>query len=78
MESFTRSNVTWESHAAKIPAIKDHVNKVGETVAKLNQASTAASPWQKAAIDRVNPMLQELAGNTTSIINHLNNERADG
>jgi hypothetical protein len=75
MESFTRSNVSWESHAAKITAIQNHVNTVGETVAKLNQASTAASPWQKTAIDRVTPLLQELARNTTSIINHLNNEK---
>lgn len=75
MESFTRLSVSWETHAAKISAIKDDVNKVGETVAKLNQASNTASPWQKTAIDRVNPLLQELAANTTSIIEHLNKEK---
>ena len=46
METFTRTNVTWESHAAKITAIKDHVNKVADTVAKLNQLHDTASPWQ--------------------------------
>jgi hypothetical protein len=78
METFTRTNVTWESHAAKITAVKDHVNKVADTVAKLNQVRDTASPWQKTAIDRVNPLLQELASNSTAIIDHLNKERADG
>jgi hypothetical protein len=75
METFTRTNVSWESHAEKITSIKDHVNKVGETVAKLNQARDTASPWQKTAIDRVNPLLQELASNTTATIDHLNKEK---
>ena len=75
MGTFTRTNVTWESHAAKITEIKDHVNKVGETVAKLNQLRDTASPWQKTAIDRINPLLQELASNTTAIIEHLNKEK---
>jgi hypothetical protein len=75
METFTRTNVTWESHAAKITAIKDHTNKVADTVAKLNQLHDTASPWQKTAIDRVNPLLQELASNTTAIIDHLNKEK---
>jgi hypothetical protein len=56
--------VSWESLAAKITAIQNHMNKVGETVAKLNQASTAHRPWQKTAIDRVTPLLQNLARNT--------------
>jgi len=75
METFTRTNVSWESNAAKITAIKDHVNKVADTVAKLNQLRDTASSWQKTAIDRVNPLLQELASNTTAIIDHLNKEK---
>ena len=29
MESFTRSNLTWQSHSAQITQIKDHINKAG-------------------------------------------------
>jgi len=75
MEAFTRSNLNWESHASKITEIKENVNKVGKTVAKLNQAQGTASAWQKTAIERINPLLQELAANTEAIINHLNKEK---
>jgi hypothetical protein len=76
MESFTLSpNLAWQSHAAKIMEIKDHVNKVGVTLSKLNQERSTASDWQTTAIDRVSPILKELAANTTSIIDHLTKEQ---
>lgn len=75
MESFSRENLSWESHADKIMAIRADVNTIGETMAKLNAASNEASPWQKTAIDRVSPLLKELAENTTSIIDHLSKEQ---
>src|ERR1700744_4678544 len=75
METFIRTKVNWESHAGKITDIKDHVNKLGDTVDKLNQMRDAASASQKMAIDRINPLLQQLAGNATAMIDHLNNER---
>ncbi len=76
MESFTLSpNLSWQTHSAKIMEIKEHVNALGKTVSKLDQAKHTASTWQKTAIDRVNPILRELAANTTSIIDHLNKEQ---
>jgi uncharacterized phage infection (PIP) family protein YhgE len=76
MESFTLSpNLNWQSHAAKITEIKEHVNKAGDTLSKLNQARNTASDWQRTAIDRVDPILRELAANTTSIIDHLTKEQ---
>lgn len=74
MQSFPQSNLSWETHADKIMAIKQDVNNVGQTIAKLNAAQSEASPWQKTAIDRINPLLRELADNTTAIIDHLNKE----
>lgn len=75
MESFTLSTLSWQTHATKIMEIKEHVNAAGKTVSKLNQAKNTASTWQKTAIDRVNPILKELAENTTAIIDHLNKEQ---
>lgn len=76
MESFTLSpSLGWQSHAAKITEIKEHVNKAGDTLSKLNQARNTASDWQRTAIDRVDPILRELAANTTSIIDHLTKEQ---
>ena len=69
MEAFTHNpNLSWDTHADKIISIRDDVNKMGDTVAKLNQAEAEASPWQKTAITRINPILQELATNVKGTI----------
>jgi len=69
------SVASWQSHAAKVKAIKEDVNNVGQTAAKLNGLRNEASPWQKIAIDRINPLLKDLADDTTSIIAHLTKEQ---
>jgi hypothetical protein len=72
MESFTRMDVSWESHAIAINQIREHVNALGRQVTKLNEAKGAASPWQRTAIDRIQPFLDELGGYTSAVIDHLN------
>ena len=74
MESFTRMNVSWQTHKATINQIKDHVNALRGQVEKLNEAKVTASPWQKAAIGRITPYLDELEGYTLAIIEHLNGQ----
>jgi hypothetical protein len=75
MESYTRLNASWESHAAAINQIKEHINVLGRQVAKLKAAEGGASPWQKTAIDRINPFLDEMSGYTTAVIERLNGDR---
>ena len=72
MESFTRSKLSWESHAATVERIKEHVNAVGRLVTKLNDARAAASPWQEQAIEQITPLLREMAVNTEATIKLLN------
>ena len=72
MEGYTRSDATWESHAAAITQVKERVNALGRQVTKLKDARNTASPWQKAAIDRINPFMDELAGYTEAIIENVN------
>lgn len=74
MESFTRSNLDWQTEASKINQIKEDVNAVGRTLAKLKDEEPMASEWQKTAIARITPLLQELASTTTDVINHLNKD----
>ena len=71
MESYTRMNVSWESHAVAIDQIKEHINALGRQVTKLKEARNTASPWQMAAIDRIGPFLDELGGYTAAVIEHL-------
>ena len=72
MESFTRSNVNWQSHGAQITRIKEHINKAGEILSQMQAARGDAKPWHQDAIDGITPVLKQLASNTESIINHLN------
>jgi hypothetical protein len=72
MEGFNRSTASWETHAAQITYIKDHVNELGKHEAKLQAARAEASPWQKIAIDRITPFLDELGGYTSAVIEHIN------
>jgi len=75
MESFTRMNVSWQSHAAAINQIKDHINVLGRQVAKLKDARNTGSAWQQTAIDRITPFLDELGAYTYAVIEHINGEK---
>ncbi len=72
LKTFTHSTLSWESHAAKIEEIKRHVNNAGQSLSKLDSARGSASPWQQQAIDRITPLLKEIASNVESTIEHLN------
>ena len=75
MESFTRGGLSWESYADKIEMIKEHVNNTGKLLTKLQAEESDGSSWQQTAIRRIEPLLKELAANTETTINHLNENR---
>ena len=64
LESYTRSNLTWESHAAAVNGMKEHVKAAGRTLTKLEDSRNNASPWQATAIDRIKSLLEEMALNS--------------
>jgi len=72
LKMFTHVGRSWQSHVTKVEEIKRHVNNAGRLLTKLENARSKASPWQQQAIDRVTPMLKELASNTTATIEQLN------
>jgi len=74
MEGFTRMNVSWESHAVAINQIREHVTALEKQEAKLKDARTEAAAWQKTAIDRIVPYLDELEGYTSAVIERLNDQ----
>lgn len=75
MESFTRMNVSMETHKLTINQVREHVNALGRQIVKLEEAKSGASPWQRTAIDRIKPYLEELSGYTTAVIEHLTDKR---
>jgi small-conductance mechanosensitive channel len=72
METFTRNPVSMQTHAAALLAIKDHVNALAKQNMKLQEAKAEASPWQRTAIERIAPYVDELGGYTSAAIEHVN------
>jgi hypothetical protein len=72
LESYTRSNVSWQSHAARLQGIREHVNELGQLNKKLNAARPEGSLWQHMAVDEVDFRLREMADLLTATINYLN------
>ncbi len=75
MEALIRTDVSWQTHATMLESVKEHVNQLGRIATQLEQKRDSASPWQQQAIDRMLPVLKELAANTTAAINHLNENK---
>lgn len=75
MEALTRSDVSWQSHAIMLDRVKDDINTLAQTINKLNAMRDSASEWQRQAIDRAIPLMNDLATNTTAAINHLNENK---
>jgi len=75
MEGFTRMDVAWETHAAAINRIRGDVNALGKQVAKLQAAAEGAAPWQKTAINRIVPFLDELDGYTSAVIEQIKGDQ---
>jgi len=68
LKSYTRSGLSLQSHSAQLEKIRGHVNDFGRTINDLKNARGEASPWQQQAIDRIDPLLQEMADTLTATI----------
>jgi hypothetical protein len=76
MESLIRNDVSWEAHAVMLDRVKDHVNNMARIVAKLSETRASGSELQQQAVDRILPLVKELAANTTAAINYLNQNKS--
>jgi hypothetical protein len=72
MKSYTHSTLSWQTHVTRVEEMKRHVNNAGKLLSELDSARASASPWQEQAVDRITPLLKELASNVTATIEHLN------
>jgi hypothetical protein len=72
LESFTRGHLSLQSHGDQLTRVKEHINSMGEDVQRLRELRPAAASWQQQAIDRIIPLMTEMASLTESAIEHLN------
>jgi len=76
LDAYTRSKLSWQSHATRVHEMKEHANDLIRDFNQLSSMRADASPWQQEAIDRINPLLQEMAAHLTATINHLNDNQS--
>jgi len=75
MVAFNRMDLTAHSYAEKITMIKEHVNNTGKLLVKLENAKADGAAWQQTAIDRIAPLLREMAENTSATITYFNENK---
>jgi hypothetical protein len=72
LESYTRSNVSWKTHAKQLNLMKEHVNNLVTDAGQLKAMREDGSPGQQDAIDRITPLLPVITTHLTAMIEHLN------
>lgn len=75
LESFSRSGVSWKSHAEQLNSMKEHVNDLINDHNEMITAREEASPWQQKAIDRTDPLVKEIADRLGAMIDHFNSNQ---
>ena len=70
LESFTRSQPSWQTHAEHLARAGTHINAIGERLQRLNEIREVSAPWQKDAIDSLMPVAVSLANRTNAAIQH--------
>ena len=71
LQSFTRSPLSWQSYSNELTSMKTHINAAGKLLTQLKNAEAGGEPWQQEAIRRIEPLLREMADNTTTTIKYL-------
>ncbi|HVW11734.1 MAG TPA: hypothetical protein VHC90_24295 [Bryobacteraceae bacterium] len=71
LQSFTRSSLDWQTYARQLDSMKAHINAAGKLLAQLKDAEATGEPWQQEAIRRIEPLLQDMADNTSTTIKYL-------
>jgi hypothetical protein len=80
-KSYTKqSNINWSSDTAEVAHIKEDADATAKAASALSDFRKQASPAQAATIDRIVPVMQEIADNTAKAIQFLgkNQKRLSG
>jgi hypothetical protein len=72
LESYTNSNLAWKTHAESLERIRGHVNNMGKLLQQMHDIKSEGSPWQQDAINRIDPLLRQMADQLTATIEHGN------
>ncbi len=72
LESYSQSDLSWESHAEQLERMRDDVNNMVVLVQRMNVLRSDGSSWQQDGIDQINPLLEEMVDRLTTTITEGN------
>ena len=72
LDSFTRSNVSWQLHAWCINEIQAHLKDLVEDYNRVQAIKENATPQQRDAINRLQPLLKDMAASLKETMQVLN------
>jgi hypothetical protein len=72
LKSFAYSTASWDSFGYKLNQMKEHFNALGQVQKEMADLRSQGSPWQQVAIDRLDPLLRDMADQLTATIKQLN------
>jgi hypothetical protein len=75
LEAFTASELPSQTYAAHLDVMREHVNDLEKLIRQLDGLRPEGSPSQQEAIDRINPMLRNLADQLTFTIKRLKDNK---
>ncbi len=74
LESYNMNEeMDWRTHADRWEMMRDQINHMGQVLQQLEINKADLPPWERKAVDRIRPALLELADNTQSAIEFVNN-----
>ena len=68
-------DLSWETHSGYLNSLRDDINRMGRDLRSLDDRFDSLVPWQKQAVNKVEPMLKDAAANTGHAIDFLNEHR---
>jgi chromosome segregation ATPase len=76
LESYKRQpQLHWQTHAYQLNLAREHINKIGERLDRLQAIKSEVARWQQQAIEQIVPVAADLAAHTEAAIQHLNENR---
>ena len=72
LDSYARSELSWESHSVRLREIRMHVNDLFHDYSRLQSMSDNATPQQRQIINRLEPVLRKMANSLIKTIQTLN------
>lgn len=77
LESYRRSNVDFRTYAQALTNIREHSNDLLQDYYELQRVRDSGTPAQRQTIDKLEPLLREMATALTNTIQTLNTEKSE-